>query len=163
MPGTVNADALAYNTVTNLFQAVSNDGQNVYFETFTAGAQTDASGNANPNLSGGFAIAKSAPTDSLASQIIGKGTLDGLPSFMAQRTETLHLLGSQALAQLISGPLNFTNDNWAGPGGAGHRSGKATGTRRFMITTSWRGTEALIASLWDRTSPLGIRQRRPEP
>lgn len=49
------------------------------------------------------------------------GGLDGYIQFLTGRTEPL---GGGVLNQLVSGPLDFSSDNWAGPGGFGPPSGQ---------------------------------------
>lgn len=125
VPGHVREDHVVYNSKTGQFQAASYDGKNVDYATFGAGAQTDANGNCSRGCSGyGFASADAAW---LSSMIVG-GTLDQMMTFMVNQDIGIHgIFGPSdpgTVMQILSGPLAFWKDRWAGPDGMRTPSGQ---------------------------------------
>jgi len=130
LSGYVDEDWAHYNKTAKAFEAASEDGSQVNFAQFQAGAQTNDSGGC---LSGcgsyGFA---STSADFLTGQLVGNSRptdgsdpLDGLLTFMTKR--------DQAVTDFwkgVAGPING-KDNWAGPGGMGPPQG--TGDWRAAV------------------------------
>jgi RHS repeat-associated protein len=130
LSGYVDEDWAHYNKTAKAFEAASEDGGQVNFAQFQAGAQTNDSGGC---LSGcgsyGFA---STSADFLTGQLVGNSRptdgsdpLDGLLTFMTKR--------DQAVTDFwkgVAGPING-KDNWAGPGGMGPPQG--TGDWRAAV------------------------------
>jgi hypothetical protein len=128
------------------FEAASEDGGQVNFAQFQAGAQTNDSGNC---LSGcgsyGFA---SASADWLTGQFVGNSKptdgsdpLDGLLTFMTERNQAV-----SGFWKVVAGPLDG-QDNWAGPGGMGPPTGN--------LGTDGRET-------WGQTGKPGDRRDVPQ-
>jgi len=130
LSGYVDEDWAHYNKTAKAFEAAGEDGGQVNFAQFQAGAQTNDSGGC---LSGcgsyGFA---STSADFLTGQLVGNSRptdgsdpLDGLLTFMTKR--------DQAVTDFwkgVAGPING-KDNWAGPGGMGPPQG--TGDWRAAV------------------------------
>jgi len=130
LPGTVNESNVVFNKKTGLFQVASLDGQWVNYATFAAGATTAENGVCVSGCKG--AEIESANAAWLSSMIVG-GTLDQMMSFMVNRDTPIHgvLLGNSAIGrmgEMISGPLDFWNDRWAGPAGMGPPQGQGDWT-----------------------------------
>jgi hypothetical protein len=126
VPGTVTEDHAAYNPNNGQIQAASYDGGKVDFATFKAGATTDGDGNCESGC-GGYQFA-SANAAWLASMEHG-GSLGDMMSFAVNRFAPIHgmvIPGSlgRILEQILSGPLDFWNDHWAGPSGMGAPHGQ---------------------------------------
>lgn len=124
LSGYVDEDWAHYSNRAKAFEAASEDGGQVNFAQFQAGAQTNDSGNC---LSGcgsyGFA---SASADWLTGQFVGNSKptdgsdpLDGLLTFMTKRNQAV-----SDFWKVIAGPLDPSNNNWAGPGGMGPPRGR---------------------------------------
>jgi RHS repeat-associated protein len=126
VPGTVTEDHWAYNPNNGQIQAASYDGGKVDYATFKAGAVTDADGSCQSGC-GGYQFA-SANAAWLASMDHG-ASLGDMMSFMVNRFAPIHgtvipgALG-RILEQILSGPLDFWNDHWAGPSGMGAPHGQ---------------------------------------
>jgi len=130
LSGYVDEDWAHYNKTAKAFEAAGEDGGQVNFAQFQAGAETNDSGGC---LSGcgsyGFA---STSADFLTGQLVGNSRptdgsdpLDGLLTFMTKR--------DQAVTDFwkgVAGPING-KDNWAGPGGMGVPQG--TGDWRAAV------------------------------
>jgi hypothetical protein len=118
VPGYVSEDHAAYNSKTGQFQAASYKSGNIYYATFGAGAQTDANGRCSSGC-GGYVIA-SADSSWLSSMIVG-GTLDHMMTFLVNQDVGIHGMFGPSdpgiVMQILSGPLDFWNDHWAGPDG----------------------------------------------
>lgn len=125
VPGYVSEDHTAYNSNTGQFQVASYDGGNVHYAKFGAGARTEANGNCSSGC-GGYVFA-SADASWLSSMIVG-GTLDQLMTFLVHQDVGIHgIFGPSdpgTVMQILSGPLDFWNDHWAGPDGMGTPSGQ---------------------------------------
>jgi len=126
VPGTVSDGHAAYNPGNGQFQVASYDGGKVDFATFAEGAQTDAAGKCLSGCQGyGFGSTNAAW---LAGMTVGGGSLGDMMSFMVNRTEPIHgMLGKSdpgILMKILSGPLDFWHDHWAGPGGMGAPHGR---------------------------------------
>jgi RHS repeat-associated protein len=125
LPGTVVS--ANFNKKTGRFQAGSNDGTNVYYSSYAFGTTTAEDGSC-VNGCTGFEIS-SASTDWLSSMIVG-GNLDQMIAFMVGRDKPIHgvLFGDSMIGsigeQILSGPLDFWNDRWAGPAGMGPPQGR---------------------------------------
>jgi RHS repeat-associated protein len=130
LSGYVDEDWAHYNKTAKAFEAASEDGGQVNFAQFQAGAQTNDSGDCSSGCgSYGFA---STSADFLTGQLVGNSRptdgsdpLDGLLTFMTKR--------DQAVTDFwkgVAGPLNG-KDNWAGPGGMGPPTG--TGDWRAAV------------------------------
>ncbi len=125
VPGYVSEDHTAYNSNTDQFQVTSYDGGNVHYAKFGAGARSEANGNCSSGC-GGYVFA-TADASWLSSMIVG-GTLDQLMTFLVNQDVGIHgILGPSdpgTVMQILSGPLDFWNDHWAGPDGMGAPSGR---------------------------------------
>jgi hypothetical protein len=126
-PGYVNESWAHFNGNTNLFQVGSingtGSGATVDYTMFAAGATTQFNGDETACTSGcaGFSYANA---DWLSGQLVGNsvgGGLSGYIQFLTRREEPLH---GGMLNKLVSGPLNPSQDNWAGPGGMGPPGGQ---------------------------------------
>jgi RHS repeat-associated protein len=131
VPGTVDQKNIVYNKKTGLYQVASLDGQSVNYATFAAGATTAENGSCISGCKG--AEIQSANASWLSSMIVG-GSLDQMMGFMVGRTDAIHgvLFNGPAIGrigeQMISGPLDFWNDRWAGPAGMGPPQGQGDWT-----------------------------------
>lgn len=132
-PGYVDENWAQFNQSTNMFQVGSVDGAGsnatVDYTNFQAGAQTDANGNCLSGC-GGYGFG-SANADWLQSQLVGNsqlGGLDGYIQFLTGRVDPIHgMFGPSDPGlgmQILSGPLDFWNDYWAGPAGMGVPGGQ---------------------------------------
>ena len=126
MPGYVDENWVHFNSNNGQYQVGSVDGTGkdatVDYATFTAGAQTDDNGKCVSGC-GGYGFA-SANANWLQSQLAGNsklGGLDGYIQFLTGREEPLH---GGLLNQLFSGPLDPSQNHWAGPGGMGPPGGR---------------------------------------
>ena len=126
-PGYVNESWAHFNGNTNLFQVGSINGTGssatVDYTMFAAGATTQFNGDETACTSGcaGFSYANA---DWLSGQLVGNsvaGGLGGYIQFLTGREEPLH---GGMLNKLVSGPLDPSQDNWAGPGGMGPPGGQ---------------------------------------
>lgn len=124
VPGTIADGNALYNARTHLFQVASTDGGNVYYATFAAGAQTDASGACVSGCHGAD-IQHAAATWLQSMAESQGGTLSDMMTFMVQRQEPLH---GGFFNKIASGPLAFWNNHWAGPGGMGPPHGRGDWT-----------------------------------
>jgi RHS repeat-associated protein len=132
LSGYVDEDWAHYNNKAKAFEAASEDdnGQ-VNFAQFQAGAQTNDSGNCLGGCgSYGFA---SASADWLTGQLVGNSKptdgsdpLDGLLTFMTGRAKAVSVFW-----KVIAGPIDLSEDHWAGPGGMGPPGG--TGDWRAAV------------------------------
>lgn len=120
VPGSVSYGNILFNRTTGLFQVASIDGDNVYYSTFGAGAQTNASGKCVAGCNGADIQHASAAWLQGMAESQG-GSLEGMIAFMVNRTEPLH---GGIFNRVASGPLAFWNNHWAGPGGMGPPHGK---------------------------------------
>ena len=131
LSGYVDEDWAHYNNKAGAFEAASEDGGQVNFAQFQAGALTNDNGNC---LSGcgsyGFA---SADAGWLTKQLVGNSKptdgsdpLDGLLTFMTGRAEKV-----SGFWKAVAGPLDPSKDNWAGPDGMGPPGG--TGDWRAAV------------------------------
>lgn len=142
VPGYANENWVTFNNNTGLFQAgsinVGGSGNSstatVDYTTFGAGAQTQWNGDESSCTSGcsGFA---SANANLLSGQLAGNsmgGGLGGYISFLTSRISPIHgLFGSSDPGlgmQILSGPVDFWNDHWAGPAGMGVPGGQGDWT-----------------------------------
>ena len=124
MPGTIDPRHAWFNGMTGLFQVASSDGNNVYYATFTAGAQTNASGKCVAMCKG--AEIQRADYAWLRGMAESQGgNLHDMMSFMVDRAEPLK---GGLFNRIVSGPLFFWNNNWAGPGGMGPPQGRGDWT-----------------------------------
>lgn len=132
-PGYVDENWATFNQRTQMFQVGSVDGAGssatVDYTNFAAGAQTDANGNCLSGC-GGYGFG-SANADWLQSQLVGNsqlGGLDGYIQFLTGRVDPIHgMFGPSDPGlgmQILSGPLGFWNDHWAGPAGMGVPGGR---------------------------------------
>ena len=125
MPGYVSEDHTAYNSNTGQFQVVSYDGENIHYVKFGAGARTEANGHCSRSCDG--YVFASADASWLSSMIVG-GTLDQLMTFLVNQDIGIHgIFGPSdpgTVMQILSGPLEFWNDHWAGPDGMGAPRGR---------------------------------------
>jgi RHS repeat-associated protein len=133
VPGYVNEKWTNFNVNTQMFQVGSVSGTGMDFKVnyalFGAGAKTDENGNCNSGC-GGYGFG-SGNGNALGSMLVGNsiaGGLDGMIQFMVGRVDPLHgLFGASDPAlgmQIVSGPLAFWTDHWAGPAGMGVPSGQ---------------------------------------
>jgi len=144
LSGYVNENWAHFNTTNGMFEAASEDGSQVDFAQFGAGAQTNDSGNCLSGC-GGYGYA-SANADWLTGQLVGNSKptdgsdpLDGLLTFMTSRDKAV-----SDFWKFVAGPLNG-KDNWAGPNGMGPPTG----------TGDWRA--AVHDYNWDpSTNNLGM-------
>lgn len=125
VPGYVDENWVHYNGNTDQFQVGSVDGAGssatVDYANFSEGAQTDANGGCTGGC-GGYGFA-SANANWLQGQLVGNsmsGGLDGYIQFLTGREQPLS--GGTA-TQLLAGPLDYSSDHWAGPGGMGPPGG----------------------------------------
>ena len=100
---------------------------------FAAGAQTDANGNCLSGC-GGFDFGW-ANANWLQSMLVGNSMLaglDGLIQFMVNRETPIHGMFGESDPglgmQIVSGPLDFRNNHWAGPAGMGVPGGQGDWT-----------------------------------
>jgi hypothetical protein len=116
-----------FNDSTQMFEVGSINGfdsnATVDYTMFSAGAQTQFNANESACLSGcsGFSLANA---NWLLNQLVANsipGGLSGYIQFLAGREEPLH---GGMLNKLVSGPLDPSQDNWAGPGGMGPPGGR---------------------------------------
>lgn len=123
-PGYVNESWAHFNGNTNMFQVGSINGAGssatVDYTMFAAGATTQFNGDETACTSGcsGFSLANS---DWLSGQLVGNsmsGGLDGYIQFLTSRELQL-----STFSQIAYGPLDYSQNNWAGPGGFGPPSG----------------------------------------
>ena len=125
MPGYVSEDHAAYNSNTEQLQVVSYDGEDIHYVKFGAGARTEANGHCSSGCDG--YVFASAHAAWLSSMIVG-GTLDQLMTFLVNQDVGIHgIFGPSdpgTAMQIISGPLDFWNDHWAGPDGMGAPRGR---------------------------------------
>jgi len=125
MPGHVSEDHTAFNSNTGLFQVTSYDGEKIRYAKFGAGARLEANGDCSSGC-GGYVFA-TADASWLSSMIVG-GTLDQLMTFLVNQDIGIHgIFGPSDPGtgmQILSGPLKFWNDRWAGPDGMGAPSGR---------------------------------------
>lgn len=128
VPGNVDENHTNFDRGTGQLQVAATDAATVNYATFGAGAQIDTAGNYVTGC-GGYGFAQ-ASYGWLSSMIVG-GSMDDLMSFMVGRTssDAIHgmLLGGAASRigeQMLSGPLAFWTDHWAGPSGSGAPSGQ---------------------------------------
>jgi RHS repeat-associated protein len=125
VPGYAAENWAHFNNNTGQFQVGSINGSGssatVDYTTFGAGAQTQFNGDESACLSGcsGFGLANA---DWLQSQLVGNsaaGGLDGYIHFLTGRELQL-----STFSQIAYGPLDYSMNNWAGPGGFGVPSGE---------------------------------------
>jgi hypothetical protein len=125
MPGYVSEDHTAYNRSTGQFQVASYDDGKVHFAKFAADARLDANGNCSTGCAG--YVFATADASWLSSMIVG-GNLDQLMTFLVNQDIGIHgIFGPSdppTAIQILSGPLQFWNDHWAGPDGMGAPSGR---------------------------------------
>ena len=130
-PGYVDENWAHFNQNTNMFQVGSVDGAGknatVDYTNFQSGAQTDANGNCLSGC-GGYGFA-SANADWLQGQIVGNSQLSGLDGYIQFLTGREQQLSS--FSQFAFGPLDPSQNNWAGPGGMGPPQG--TGDWRASV------------------------------
>jgi RHS repeat-associated protein len=122
-PGYVNESWAHFNTNTNQFQVASlnnNGSLTANYTMFSAGATTQFNDNESSCTSGCSGFSQTG-AQGLADQLVGNSTIGGYLSFLAGRQEPL---GGGLLNKLVSGPLNPSQDNWAGPGGFGPPGGQ---------------------------------------
>jgi RHS repeat-associated protein len=122
-PGYVDENWAHFNNNTNMFQVGSVDGAGssatVDYTNFQSGAQTDANGNCL-NGCGGYGFA-SANADWLQGQLVGNSQLSGLDGYIQFLTGREQQLST--FSQIAFGPLDPSQNNWAGPGGMGPPQG----------------------------------------
>ncbi len=130
LSGYVDEDWAHFNTTNGMFEAAAEDGSQVNFAQFGAGAQTTDSGSCTSGC-GGYGFA-STSADFLTGQLVGNSRptdgsdpLDGLLTFMTGRAQAV-----SDFWKAVAGPLNG-QDNWAGPGGMGPPQG--TGDWRAAV------------------------------
>jgi RHS repeat-associated protein len=129
VPGKVNYGengSANYNQDTGMFQVASNDGKNVYYSTFAAGATTNEAGKC---VGGNCNGADIQHADASWLSGMAGGNIDQMMHFMVNRDTPIHgvLLNNSAGAigeQILSGPLAFWNNHWAGPGRMGAPHGR---------------------------------------
>jgi RHS repeat-associated protein len=122
-PGYVNQSWAHFNTNTNMFQVASlnnNGSLTANYTMFAAGATTQWNDNESSCTSGCSGFSQTG-AQGLADQLVGNSTIGGYLSFLANRQEPL---GGGLANRLVSGPLDPSKDNWAGPGGFGPPSGQ---------------------------------------
>jgi hypothetical protein len=134
VPGYVDESWVHFNSNNGQYQVGSFDGggnnATVDYDTFAAGAQTDANGNCTSGCGGyGFASANANWLQGMLAGNSSSGGLGGMIQFMVDRDTPIHgvlvpgMLG-QIGEQMLSGPLDFWNDHWAGPSGMGAPGGQ---------------------------------------
>ena len=152
LSGYVNEDWVHYNKKAKAFEAASEDGDQINFAQFKAGALTDDNGDCFSGCRGyGFS---SAESDWLTGQLVGNSKptdgsdpLNGLLSFMTKRDQAV-----TDFWKAVAGPLNG-QDNWAGPGGMGPPKG--TGDWRAAVHDYNFSTNGItIASYFNPTLSL---------
>jgi RHS repeat-associated protein len=126
VPGYADENWAHYNGNTNMFQVGSVNGAGagatVDYTLFGAGDNTGF--NSTDTACSGCAGFASANANWLQGQLAGNSQLSGLDGyiqFLTGREETLH---GGLLNQLVSGPLDPSSDQWAGPGGMGPPGGQ---------------------------------------
>jgi RHS repeat-associated protein len=164
LSGYVDEDWAHYNKKAKAFEAGSEDGGQVNFAQFQAGAQTNDNGDC---LSGcGAYVFASEGADWLTGQLRGNSVptdgsdpLDGLLTFMTERDKSVNKFW-----QLVAGPLNPSDDHWAGPNGMGPPGG--TGDWRAAVhdynfsTTASRSRTRGTTSVPIYLQPRGKRSSR---
>ncbi|HTC93269.1 MAG TPA: RHS repeat-associated core domain-containing protein [Terriglobales bacterium] len=134
LPGYVDENWVHYNSDTQMWQVASVDGAGddgiVSYSTFAEGAITRDDGFCVTGCQGADFSQKE--TKWLNNQLVGNSILGGtdeLLTFMTHRDTPIHgmlnkgIIG-RILEQIISGPLAFWTDHWAGPSGMGAPGGQ---------------------------------------
>ncbi len=127
VPGYADENWAHFNNNTNMFQVGSFNGSGnnatVDYTMFAAGAQTQFNGDESSCNSGcaGFSLANA---NWLQNQLVGNSMLGGLDGYIQFLTGRETPLQGGLLIKLAAGPLDPSQDHWAGPGGMGPPDGR---------------------------------------
>lgn len=120
VPGYANENWAHFNQNTGQFQVASlnnNGSLTANYTTFGAGDRLSWSG--DETICGNCSGFSQTGAQGLADQLVGNSTIGGYLSFLAGRELQL-----STFSQIAYGPLDYTKNNWAGPGGFGAPSGE---------------------------------------
>jgi len=123
VPGYAAENWAKFNVRTQMFQVGSyTSGDSVDYTTFEAGAKTQWNGDESSCTSGctGFA---SANADWLVGQLVGNNQTRGIDGYIQFLTGRTQPLSGGTFSQIAFGPLDYSSDHWAGPGGFGPPGG----------------------------------------
>ena len=131
VPGYANESWAKFNDTTQMFQVgsinISGAGNSntatVDYTTFAAGAQTQWNGDES-SCTGGCSGFASANANWLAGQLAGNSTSGGLGGYIQFLANQTQPLTGGTFSQILYGPLDFSSDHWAGPGGFGPPGGQ---------------------------------------
>jgi hypothetical protein len=125
-PGYVDENWAHFNNTTNMFQVGSINGAGagatVDYTMFGAGDNTGF--NADDTACSGCAGFASANANWLQGQLVGNSMSGGLDSYIQFLTGREQPLSGGTFSQIAYGPLDFSTDHWAGPGGFGPPGGQ---------------------------------------
>jgi RHS repeat-associated protein len=133
VPGYADENWANYNGKTGMFQvgSINGAGANATVDYTTFGAGDNTGFNASDTACSGCSGFASANANWLQGQLVGNSQLSGLDGyigFLTGRVDPIHgMFGASDPGlgmQILSGPLAFWNDHWAGPAGMGVPGGQ---------------------------------------
>jgi RHS repeat-associated protein len=131
VPGYAAENWARFNDRTQMFQvgsvnisgAGNSDTATVDYTTFAAGAQTQWNGDES-SCTGGCSGFASANANWLQGQLAGNSISGGLGDYIQFLTGRIQPLTGGTFSQIAFGPLDYSKNHWAGPGGFGPPGGE---------------------------------------